>query len=141
MEIVESDEFLKADKIGTRSPHIAKRGECFRPSGSFVHDFDEDEARKTFKIKEKGLWKGVYGISDGTCIRDGDMWRINPPPGSKKKSEPVIRLQLRTPYETKEAEFCPVVTLAGKMLAHKKTGTLYKLTGECMGSSEMWIVH
>ncbi len=139
-EFTDSDERLRADRIGMSEPHIAKRGECFVPTGDKVHDFDEAVVLATFKITEKGMWRGRYAISGGTCIRDSDMWRINPPPSSRKKSEPSIRLKLRTPLGIVDADFCCVVTLAGKLLAHKKTGTLYKLTGECMGSSHMWIV-
>ena len=139
-EIRESDGFTTADLIGMGDPHMRKRGECFIPTGSAVHDFDEDTATSTFQ--HKGKWVGVYGLGGlGTCIRDYDMIRINPPKVHGLKSEPTVNLMLHTPFEEKLEDFCAVITVNGKMLAHKKTGTLYRLSGECIGSSYLWIKH
>jgi hypothetical protein len=139
MEIVESDNLKRHFNSGMYGPAMVKKGQCYSPSEQILHDFEEETVLKTFPHKRK--WIGIYETnSEGTCIKESNMYRIAPPKGFKGKSEPTIKMVLHTPSGEHIAEFCAVITTHGKMLAHKQTGMLYRLNGECMGSIYMWIV-
>ena len=60
-EIIDSDQITYLYNSENGQPEIKKRGECYKPSGSIVYDFDEEKV-VSFPIRE--YWLDIGRLSD-----------------------------------------------------------------------------